>query len=688
MKTSKLWALIRSVQDELRAGNLETQDTAICALHEYLNTSESRLLPSFAYPLLQNILHFYCQDVLPDGGMSSDDQQFVRNAFEQTINRLDEQEQHAKTLGSDCKDFFLQVKSGDLQALEEVLAVLVAIITTSRLSERAQVCVPDTMLMKQFQTLKKSPFTTKHVVPFFEALIAGLSNELQQCFGSIHDLFWHQLNELLQIKAVLVNTKTRVPIIMRLDITMSLAAHGLDTLGFENTVDDRMYQSCWNALQAVRSFLEAHFPDILKDQSLQVMCRFPNPVAGYNDTSISLLVGLKVIGDVLDMEIDSHALVTGEVDNSGKILPVACLSEKIRAAEQHPDIHRLYLPSDGLLVENSSVIMCRVRTFSDAVRDYYGEPLQKKLRYMNRRNVLKGALGLTAAPFVPVMFSAVKNLFISRVSEHDWRLFACAEELYQKKSDYRSAITIFQSILDRFQRGSSSTEVIRIQALTLGHLGRIYVQQCDLDKGLDAYRQAFDLWKAIHERERQVDILLYIGIAYAEIEAEQGYSPRRILHYYGQAETILHPAMKTFGRLKGNIALWRGALYHALNEPERAKTFAETGGSCFQDHGALWNYQIARQHVGKIFISLGKYDEALEIFHRAFTLPILQNPFNQALILTGLCDTYCSMGNTEEGWQYAQHAQRLCEESGLQLQMLALRRVFVKHQGTFSELPV
>jgi hypothetical protein len=159
-----------------------------------------------------------------------------------------------------------------------------------------------------YRTFKKSPFTAAHVIPFFEAMIAQLSPEIKEFFGYMSTLFWHQLHEFIQIKAVLVNTKTKEALITRLDVTTSLESKGLDTLDVENTVDDRMEQSCWNAVQAARTSLEDQFPDTLKDKVLRITCRFPNPTVTYNDTSASLLVCLKVIGDVLDMEIDQQTV--------------------------------------------------------------------------------------------------------------------------------------------------------------------------------------------------------------------------------------------------------------------------------------------------------------------------------------------------------------------------------------------
>ena len=342
-------------------------------MQDTLATRAPVFFPSFVYPLLTDVLLFYCRNVLPDLGISAEDQRIVREEFEDTIIHLNTREQTAKRLEAQLKQFFLQVKSGTFDSFEEVVSELVEILcassgfclsgrdTAGDVKQKATLtdgkehgqkkeispCFSPSVGQKQFRAFKKSPFTASHVIPLFEVILA--SPEIKMLFGYMATLFWHQLYEFVHMKAVLVNTKTKEALITRLDVTTSLESKGLDNLLFESTVDDRMEHSCWNAVQATRTSLEDQFHEILKNKVLRITCRFPNPIAGHHDTSASLLVSLKVIGDVLDMEIDPHTLVSGEVDESGRILPISCVVEKVLAAQYHLDIQRLFLPADGLL---------------------------------------------------------------------------------------------------------------------------------------------------------------------------------------------------------------------------------------------------------------------------------------------------------------------------------------------------
>lgn len=406
---SRIWEQLQRVQQELKQGSRETQDTAITALQDALETCLSLFFPSFVYPLLTDVLHFYCRKVLPYMGIPAEDQRIVREEFEKTITHLNTQEHTAKLLESQLKQFFLHVKSGALDSIEDIVTVLCETLSSRAEKDKKffqQIRVnprhprhlrsipsSDRSLEKFYRAFKKSPFTESHVIPFFEAIIAQLPPEIKTLFVYMATLFWFQLHEFVHMKAVLVNTKTKEAQITRLDVTTSLESKGLDTLDFENTVDDRMYNSCWNAVQAARKFLEARFTEIIGDTSLCVKCRFQNPIAIYNDTSASLLVGLKVVGDVLDLAVDPQTVVSGEVNESGKILPVACVAEKVLAAQHHPDIQRLFLPADELFTTSRRVAITRVHDLSEAVVHYYGEQFRKKMKQLTRRDVPDGVAG-------------------------------------------------------------------------------------------------------------------------------------------------------------------------------------------------------------------------------------------------------------------------------------------------------
>ena len=518
------------------------------------------------------------------------------------------------------------------------------------------------------------------MLPFFETFIANLPEELKEPFARIKDLFWHQLNDLLQMKAVLVNTKTKAALITRLDVTTSLESKGLDRLEFENTVDDRMYHSCWNAVQAARGFLEDQFPDILKDKVLQIPCRFPNPIAGYNDTSASLLVSLKVIGDVLDMEIDPQTVVSGEVDESGKILPVTCITEKIAAAEQETDLRRLILPADGIFADSHRIAIIRVRTFADALMQYYGEQFRKKMKQNTRRII------------VPRVVSTFKNLFLTSanpVTEYDVRLIDHAKNLCQKEGKYQIAIDILETVITRFQREDSATEALWLKAQALGYLGVIYTEQRHLEKSLQALQQALSIWQAIRDREECVNTLLRIGSLYRYALIADKITPRWqiSLKFYQQAHELLRPSMKQFTRLQAKYYRLLGYLDYLSEDYILAEQHCRKSMEYFDEDEANtrenyyeWNYQTAKQHLGRVLMKQGAYDRAYAVLESTINASILQTPHNQARSFWTLSEFFFSVANIEKGGEFAKKAEQLCRDFGLTAEHQILTNLLARYR--------
>jgi len=121
MQLATIWQQLQRVHQELKAGSVETQDTAIAALQDLLDESSALLFPSFVYPLLTDVLDFYCRKILPSLCLSGEDQRMVHSGFEQTICRLNTQAQITKNLETQLKQVFLQVKSGTFDSVEEII---------------------------------------------------------------------------------------------------------------------------------------------------------------------------------------------------------------------------------------------------------------------------------------------------------------------------------------------------------------------------------------------------------------------------------------------------------------------------------------------------------------------------------------------------------------------------------------
>lgn len=674
-----IWRHLQRVQQELNTGSLETQDIAISALQEYLDESCAELFPSYVYPQVREILQFYDVHVLPHLGLSEKDQKIVHTGIEHTISNLRRQEQIAQRFEVRCKRLFLEIKTGKIPALADVAAALQRLLCISSVKQPLRL---QKTLEKQYRSLQHAPFTAKHVIPFFENLVSEFSQTIQVAFSPVQKLFWHQLQELLQMKAILVRTKTSEACVTRLDVCASVGSAGLDTLDFENRVDDRMYRSCWNALQAARHFLQEEAPDMLQERSLHVACRFANPIAEYHDTSASLLVGLKVIGEVLDLEIDPHTLVSGNVEQAGRILAVKHIAEKVAAAQAHPEIERFCLPRDNLYVNNSSLKIVTVQTFSEALHQYYGEALGKKLRHLSRRKVLQGGVILAAATYLPALFSGVRNLFAHPVSDHDWQLWECARALYQQKSDYQSATIILQSLLNRFEQEQTSIEVVQLKASALTELGVIYLQQDRKRESIQAFRHAFDLWNSLHDQENQADVLFRIAEVYRYTVASDGISKngKAGLSYYQQAVELLRPSMPRFTHIAAKCYTSMGDLYYWLEQYQQAEQCSRRGVAIFDNEDANWSYQTCRQHLGRALIGVRDYDKAYKLLESTSNAIVLQSPYYQARSLRTLSDFFLAIGEREKGMELTENAQNLCAQYGFTGQQRMLVNMLARHR--------
>lgn len=669
MNTPTIVNRLRRIDHELKVGTFKSRDAEIAALQTYLYESKTCVFPSFVYPYLREVLNFYCREILPQLNMSPEDLQWIRQSFEDTLGRVHFLEEQAELLEKRFRTFFLNVKMGMLPSVEDIVTALWTSIVPDNqknILNNGRGIVSEE-LRKYFQMLRRSSFASSELISFFTTLLSQLPSPLREMFMSTEEIFWHQLNDLLQLKAVLVNPLTKQAQLLRFDVNASLESRGIDELILDSTIDDRMRHSCWNALQAARTFLETHFPTAIRNQAIQVRCSFSNALASYSDASASLLVGVKVIGDILNLEIDPKTVISGEVDKSGKVLPVKSIDKKLEAAERHIDIHSLYLPKDRRVRKPSRLKIVAVETFNEAVKHFYGQTLQKKLRQTKRRNFLKGIFAFSAASLSPLMFSVMKDTFFTHknpVQECDFRLLDCARMLYQQQGGYQPAITILETILERFRQEHTATEAIRLKAFALGQLGIIYLQQYRMQESLAAFRKACDLWNSINDRENMADILYRIGEVYRHTVAMDGSSQNSTtgLQYYQQAHNLLTPSMRKYTTLCSRYYTLSGYMHYWTGQGELAASLCQQGSQMLEPIETNWSYQTARQHWGRALVKVGEYDDAYDILTDAMAVSTLRGPHDRVRNYWALSELHFLTGQQEKGKEFVERAEKLCRE--------------------------
>lgn len=382
------WTRLQRVQRELKHGTPATQDTALNGLRDSLESRYAgQLFPSFVYPQLQQTFCYYCEKILPQLSLGPGDQALVRDGFSRTIKQLAIRKQQALAMENTCRRLLSRLRNRQFTSIREFIDAFSVLLDADVLPYAS--LPEEARLGKAFTQLKRAPFTSAQLLPFFEMLLpGGLPEVLQSSFRKIGMLFWDQLQEQLQMKVVLVNPDTRRARLTRLEIETRLQGGGSDELLFvPDTVDDRMYSSCLNAVQAVREYMTARLPGLLAGKSLQVSCRFADPLPAYFDSSASLAVAVKLAGDLLDLEIAPQIVLSGEIDETGRLVPVRFLWEKIAQAEENPHIREFWFAEGGEPVASDVLRLRGVRELAGTLESYYGKPLQQALQAQRRRSM-------------------------------------------------------------------------------------------------------------------------------------------------------------------------------------------------------------------------------------------------------------------------------------------------------------
>ena len=403
-QSEEICKIIRTVHCEIEEDSLDAQEAAIIALQQYLKKHASILFPSFIYPLVGDIFTYYWREVLPQRHILNEAAfSAIRKNLDSLRHTLHLNEWIARKLEKKFEAFFLQVKEKMFDSVEELAAVFLSIVTwQAERSGKTDCSIRTKSLQQSYRSIRNSPFNSKHVVPFFEDLIDRLlSDPLRAQFLRMEDLFWEQLFTLIEMKVVLVDTRNETAVLSPLIVESALHDRGVDMIQAKNIIDEEMKFSFDNAVHAARIFLEKHFPEVIHHQFIRVECHFQDLIASYQDTSASLMIAVKIIGDLLDLEIDPAAVISGAVDERGNVFPVKHIPQKIHAVERYPNLQRFLLPHKSPSARNTHLEVLPVRTLTEAVERYYGRQQLRNLRHQDDWG---------DAPEIPVFFGREEEL--------------------------------------------------------------------------------------------------------------------------------------------------------------------------------------------------------------------------------------------------------------------------------------
>ena len=671
---------LRAIRRELVSGEADRQDRLMTRWHQRLEAAAAQLIPSFYGGLCVNLLDHYRRNVLPRrlppqlAGM-------VSATVQDTISRLNAQRQAASACETRLAALAWKLRAKAFRSADAFCRALGEIVAVSMPTVR-----PDRDFERHYREFCDAPFTSTHVVAFFtEFLLHRLPEPLRTSFSPMEMLFWDQLANHLYPPAVLIDLTTEQAEILRFEMAAEASTTAdRDRITFKDEVDETMRQSCAQALRAARRYVETIAPDALNGRKIHITCCFQHPLKTYRDTSISLLMAIKAIGDLLNLEQHPDIVISGELDEYGVIRPVSFISQKIDAVDRQAGIRRIVLPANSQADSRSNVPTCPVRTLTEAVEGYYGAALKHRMRPISRRAFVSGAIGfaLGAAAATSSRLFVTKNLFAHSVTEEDWQLAEYARIQYQTYSDY-SVTTVLTALLDKV-RNESDPDAMRLKALCFREFGVIYLQQHRIRESLDAMQEALRYWQAIKDRENQADTLLSIGEAYRYLVGIDGRmrDAQEGLASYDHAFGLLEKTMPLYQRWMGKYYALTGCLYNELGEYERAEQFGRRGMEIFEPIENNWTYQTCRQHVGRMLIHTGKYDEANDLIQSTMQAAVLQSPYYQVRSYWTLADLRLSTNNIHGGREALSQAEQFCEQYHFSGQRRMIEKIAAKHGVT------
>ncbi len=680
-------ALLHHLYTVLNAPEISLEQQAECVndLFLFLDTHHhhNQFPARFLWQAIQ-IFQWYLEALVPEEQYDEFDFQAVTEDYQRMLTALHKSLERSRRVEKHLARVIERLRTGEFTHEQDALAALLQ-ATQGFVSE---IQVPAHSMLRCFRKGIHDGLGRDQIFKFFERFFRVLrqENAFVQPLFSFQELCEDTLQTYFQGKTVLVDI-TRQGFIIPMQVVVDQHKTSENVEFSRHKVDVTMQSSANTARTLACQYLQSTCQQNI-DETLWVRCHFSFPAAGYRDTSASLLLAVQIVGEVLNLEHAPTTVVTGEISEEGSILRVGWIQEKINAVDADARIERIIIPAGNLhdvsahLHKEVSIIP--VRSLSEALEHYYGESLQKKLRQYSRRQVLKRVTGFIAAPF---LFSGIRHVLTrcdNVVTECDWRLLSAARDLYQKESHYQHAVIILDSILERFARDHSSAEARRIRAFALGQLGVIHLQQRHIQASLQAFRKAELLWKSLHDREYQADLLFRIGevYRYTVVMDDRRRNTRRGLQAYHHARELLNPSMELYTRLQGKYYALTGYMYYWNGEYELAEQYGRQAIMIFEEPESNWTYQTARQHLSRTLIQNGQHDEAYDILQDTAQANVLQGPYDQARNTLALSELYFTGGDREKGLEHAAKVRQLCQDFSLQGQQRILHKMLKRYGVT------
>jgi WD40 repeat protein len=349
-----LWNYLHTVHEVVNTGDLKAQDKAINALFRFLHRRKDQRFPTLLYGQAIRMLRRYPEHVLPAlSYYTAEDRQTIAENY----RILEEQLQEATTISQQVERAFEQllecIRKGIFSHTQEAAEASLKIARfffdpqdlkgfqkPFRSGHPFQELL--TVLQENFRYAQAAKFFQGFLAAFLEEPIASATSQSSLPMYNFKTLFEYVLESYFQGKAVMVDS-FRHGHIMSLWISMECdkTSEGVEFLN--QNIDDSMQASAETARCIAREYLLDEYGKHVPE-NLVVQCCFPKHDVSFKDTSASLLIGIRIVGEVLGVKSRPATVVTGEVGESGEILKVGFINEKIEAASKREEIEWMIIP--------------------------------------------------------------------------------------------------------------------------------------------------------------------------------------------------------------------------------------------------------------------------------------------------------------------------------------------------------
>ncbi|AFY43408.1 tetratricopeptide repeat protein [Nostoc sp. PCC 7107] len=295
-----------------------------------------------------------------------------------------------------------------------------------------------------------------------------------------------------------------------------------------------------------------------------------------------------------------------------------------------------------------------------------------------------------------------------RDKENEWIPLSYIGEVYVNLGEYQKAIDFYQPALTVLKELKAANpqgySYATSEAILLADIGSVYFRTGKYSESLDFYQQSLTIQKAKGDNSGAAQTLNNIGVVYLNLG-----NYAQALNSYQQGLKDLQECCSTFYGTQAAIFNNISGAYFSLGQYQKSLEFAEKstniyrrlgtgeykstdeqaikllynalgqnaqalqqvtnranvgdafGKDSFQFQGAALNLN----NIGQIYLSLGKYDEALKLYQQALDI-YKQNNYKLgiAVALNNIGRVYQNLGNYNQALEFNQQALANYREVG------------------------